>query len=326
MEKWLLGVDLGGTSTKLAFINLYGEIIHKWQIETDVSEKGSHITTNIAKAIDAKLKELDESKSRILGIGMGAPGPVRFQDGSVYEAINLGWNNNYPLKDLLEVETSLPAVIDNDANIAALGEMWKGAGQGAKDLVCITLGTGVGGGVIANGQILHGKSGAAGEIGHIAVVTENGAPCNCGKKGCLETVASATGIVRLAKEALSREKNTSLLQQKLNMGQPLSSKLVFECANEEDPLSKEIIEKVSFYLGLALSHIGNVLNPEKIVIGGGVSKAGDLLINPVRKTFEKYAFKRVLKSTKILPATLGNDAGVIGAAWLIKSQVDNKNK
>lgn len=321
MEKWLLGVDLGGTSTKLAFINLYGEIIHKWEIKTDVSENGVRITTNIAKTVDAKLAELDESKSRILGIGMGAPGPVRFTDGSVYEAINLGWRN-YPLKDLLEVETSLTAVIDNDANIAALGEMWKGAGQGAKDLVCITLGTGVGGGVIANGQMLHGKNGAAGEIGHITVVTENGATCNCGKNGCLETVASATGIVRLAKEELSRTKKTSLLQQKLNTGQPLSAKIVFECAKEEDPLSKEIIEKVSFYLGLALSHIGNVLNPEKIVIGGGVSKAGDLLINPVRETFEKYAFKRVLKSTKILPATLGNDAGVIGAAWLIKSYMN----
>ncbi len=325
MEKWFLGVDLGGTSTKLAFINLYGEIIHKWEIPTDISENGVNITTNIAKAIDAKLAELDETKSRILGIGMGAPGPVRFQDGSVYEAINLGWHN-YPLKDLLEVETSLPVVIDNDANIAALGEMWKGAGQGAKDLVCITLGTGVGGGVIANGQVLHGKSGAAGEIGHITVVTENGAPCNCGKTGCLETVASATGIVRLAKEALANTEGPSLLQQKLNTGQLLSSKLVFECAIEEDVLSKKIIEKVSFYLGLALSHIGNLLNPEKIVIGGGVSKAGDLLINPVREIFEKYAFKRVLQSTKILPATLGNDAGVIGAAWLIKSQVNQETQ
>lgn len=325
MEKWLLGVDLGGTSTKLAFINLYGEIIHKWEITTDISENGIHITTNIAKAIDAKLKELDETKSRILGIGMGAPGPVRFQNGSVYEAINLGWDN-YPLKDLLEMETALPAVIDNDANIAALGEMWKGAGQGAKDLVCITLGTGVGGGVIANGQVIHGKSGAAGEIGHVTVVTENGAPCNCGKTGCLETVASATGIVRLAKEALSNGNSTSLLQQKLNTGQLLSSKLVFECAQENDFLSKQIIDKVSFYLGLALSHIGNLLNPEKIVIGGGVSKAGDLLINPVRETFEKYAFKRVLKSTKILPATLGNDAGVIGAAWLVKSRVKQETE
>lgn len=320
MDKWLIGVDLGGTSTKLALINLYGEIIHKWKIPTDISKNGMNITTNIAKSIDSKLEELDESKSRILGIGMGAPGPVRFQDGSIYEAINLGWQH-YPLKDLLEVETSLPAVIDNDANIAALGEMWKGAGQGAKDLVCITLGTGVGGGVITNGQVVHGKSGAAGEIGHMTVVTENGAPCNCGKTGCLETVASATGIVRLAKEALIKENRMSLLQQKITDGQLLSSKLVFECANEGDVLSKEIVQQVSSYLGLAVSHIGNLLNPEKIVIGGGVAEAGDLLIEPLRTIFEKYTFKRVFKSTKILPATLGNDAGVIGAAWLIKNQI-----
>ena len=326
MEKWLLGVDLGGTTTKLAFINLSGEIIHKWEIATDRSENGKNITTNIAKTIDAKLAELDEMKSRILGIGVGAPGPVRFEDGSLYEAINIGSWHHYPLKDLLEVETSLPVVIDNDANIAALGEMWKGAGQGAKDLVCITLGTGVGGGVITNGQMVHGKSGAAGEIGHITVVTENGAPCNCGKTGCLETVVSATGIVRLAQEALLKDKGTSLLQQKLNAGQSLSSKLVFECAIEEDGLSKSIVEMVSFYLGLALSHIGNLLNPEKIVIGGGVSKAGDVLINAVRENFEKYAFKRVLKSTKVLPATLGNDAGVIGAAWLIKNQVHQETQ
>lgn len=323
MEKWLLGVDLGGTSTKLALINLYGEILHKWEIATDISENGLNITMNIAKSIDDKLDELDEPKSRILGIGMGAPGPVRFQNGSVYEAINLGWKH-YPLKDLLEVETCLPVVIDNDANMAALGEMWKGAGQGAKDLVCITLGTGIGSGVIANGQVVHGKSGAAGEIGHLTVVTESGAPCNCGKTGCLETVASATGIVRLASEALANAKSTSLLQQKINNGQLLSSKLIFECVKEDDVLSKEVIKKVSFYLGLALSHVGNLLNPEKIVIGGGVSKAGDLLIDPVRETFEKYVFKRVLKSTKLLPATLGNDAGVIGAAWLIKSQMNQE--
>ena len=321
MEKWLLGVDLGGTSTKLALINLYGEIIHKWEIKTDISDDGINITTNIAKAIDAKLAELNEPKSRILGIGMGAPGPVRFEDGSVYETINIGWHH-YPLKDVLEVETSLPAIIDNDANMAALGEMWKGAGQGAKDLVCITLGTGVGGGVIANGQVVHGKSGAAGEIGHITVKTKNGALCNCGKTGCLETVASATGIVRLAREALTNTERTSLLQQKVKNGEILSAKLVFQCAKEEDILSNEIIKEVSFYLGFAISHIGNLLNPEKIVIGGGVSKAGELLIQPVRETFEKYAFKRVLKSTKILPATLGNDAGVIGAAWLIKNRLN----
>ncbi|WP_340371715.1 ROK family glucokinase [Peribacillus sp. FSL E2-0218] len=319
MEKWLMGVDLGGTTTKLALINSYGEIIHKWEINTDISEKGKFITMNIAKAIDAKLEELNEPKSKLVGIGMGAPGPVDFVNGSIYEAVNLGWKD-YPLKDLLEVETSLPAVIDNDANMAALGEMWKGAGNGAKDLVCVTLGTGVGGGIIHNGRIVHGTSGAAGEIGHITVISDGGAPCNCGKTGCLETVASATGIVRLALEALNEDDGTSLLQQKVNEGNVVSSKLLFQCAKDGDSLSKAVVDKVGNYLGLALSHVGNVMNPDKIVIGGGVSQAGGILLDTVRAAFEKYAFKRVGKSTKISLATLGNDAGVIGAAWLIKNQ------
>ncbi|KMY50792.1 ROK family glucokinase [Peribacillus loiseleuriae] len=322
MDKWLMGVDLGGTTTKLAIINMHGEILHKWEIVTDISDNGQRITTNIAKAIDDKLAELGESKSRLLGIGMGAPGPVNAINGSIYEAINLGWNN-YPLKDLLETETLLPAVIDNDANIAALGEMWKGAGNGAKDIVCVTLGTGVGGGVIANGLMVHGVSGAGGELGHITVVPDAGAPCNCGKTGCLETVASATGIVRLAQEALEKANEPSLLQEKIDDGESLSSKLLFTCAQEGDAISLKVIQQVSKYLGLALSQAGNILNPEKIVIGGGVSKAGDLLLKPVREYFELYAFKRVRKSTTISLATLGNDAGVIGAAWLVKKHFAN---
>jgi glucokinase len=318
MEKWLMGVDLGGTTTKLAILTGYGEILHKWEIKTDNSEGGKYIITNIAKTIDEKLNELGESKSKLLGIGMGAPGPVNTANGSVYKTTNLAWKD-YPLQDLLEVETSLPAVIDNDANMAALGEMWKGAGNGAKDLICVTLGTGVGGGVIANGELVHGISGAAGEIGHITVVTEDGYPCNCGKTGCLETVASATGIVRLAREELKRVKQPSLLQERLDSGSTLTSKLLFECAAKGDRLSNEVVILVSRYLGLALAHAVNILNPEKIVIGGGVSKAGDSLLFPVREAFKLYAFPSVCESTVIDMATLGNDAGVIGAAWLVKN-------
>ncbi|MDQ0218316.1 ROK family glucokinase [Peribacillus cavernae] len=320
MEKWIMGVDLGGTTTKLAIVSIYGEILHKWEIPTDISENGKNITVDIAKAIDAKLEELGEPKSKLLGIGMGAPGPVNDVNGSIYEAVNLGWID-YPLRDLLEMETSVPAFIDNDANIAALGEMWKGAGNGAKDLVCVTLGTGVGGGIIANGALVHGVSGAAGEIGHITVVTENGSSCNCGNAGCLETVASATGIVRLAMEALEQFTGTSTLHDKLTANGKLSSKDIFDCAQAGDPLSGEILQKVSSYLGLALANIANVLNPEKIILGGGVSRAGDLLLNPVKEWFSRYAFKRVRESTEIDIATLGNDAGVIGAAWLVKEHL-----
>ena len=184
-EKWLVGVDLGGTTTKIAFVSYYGEIIHKWEIPTDVTNEGQNIIVDIAKSIDAKLEEYGKPKSEVLGVGMGAPGPINSSNGAIYEAVNLGWKHEYPLKDLLEMETSLPAAVNNDANCAAIGEMWKGAGNGAKDLVCVTLGTGVGGGVIANGAIVQGVSGAAGEIGHITVVPEGGAPCNCGKHCCL---------------------------------------------------------------------------------------------------------------------------------------------
>jgi len=318
-EKWLVGIDLGGTTTKMAFVNMYGEIIHKWEIDTDISEQGKNITTNIAKSIDEKLDELDQPKSKLLGIGMGAPGPVNVATGFVYEAVNLGWKN-YPLKDLLEVETSLPAVIDNDANIAAIGEMWKGAGEGAKDLICVTLGTGVGGGIIANGRIIHGANGAGGEIGHITSIPDGGAPCNCGKTGCLETIASATGISRVAKERLAAAKVESILKEIYEKNKNVTAKDVFDAAKQNDAFALEIIEYMAFHLGLSLANLANGLNPEKIVIGGGVSKAGKLLVAKVENYMRRFAFPRVAEAVQVTIATLGNDAGVIGGAWLAKNK------
>jgi glucokinase len=320
-EKWIVGVDLGGTTTKLAFINTYGEIVHKWEIITDKTNDGKNIIINIAKAIDQRLQEIDLTKEKLIGIGMGAPGPVDTRSGVIYNAVNLGWKNHFPLRDMLEVETSLPAVIDNDANCAALGEMWKGAGNGAKDLVCITLGTGVGGGVIANGQIVQGISGAAGEIGHITSIPVNGALCNCGKTGCLETIASATGIVRIATDKLKNVTEIGELKKIFQKEGIVSAKNVFDCARNGDKIATGVIDEVSFYLGLALANIANTLNPEKMVLGGGVSKAGEVLLNPIKENFNKYSFPRVKESTDITIATLGNDAGVIGAAWLIKNNI-----
>lgn len=320
-EKWLVGVDLGGTTTKIAFLNKYGELVHKWEIPTDKSDNGKNIIVNIAKAIDKKLEEIDQSKEKLVGIGMGAPGPVDMAKGIIYEAVNLGWEKNTPLKDLLEIETGLPAVIDNDANCAALGEMWKGAGDGAKDLVCVTLGTGVGGGVITNGDIVHGVKGAGGEIGHITVVPNGGFQCNCGKTGCLETVASATGVVRLAHEKLDLTEDSSILRNiKINEGK-ISAKDIFDAAREKDELAISVIDQLAFYLGLSLANLGNALNPEKIVLGGGVSRAGDILLTPVSKHFEHFSFPTVRTSTKLSIATLGNDAGMIGAAWLVKNKI-----
>ncbi|WP_050615768.1 ROK family glucokinase [Bacillus testis] len=319
MEKWLMGVDLGGTTIKLAFLTANGEILHKWEVPTDISDQGKNITADINTAMEAKLHELGEDKSRILGIGMGAPGPVNAENGVIYEAVNLGWKN-YPLKQSLTEKTGLPVWVDNDANTAAIGEMWKGAGAGASDMVCVTLGTGVGGGVIANGMMVQGISGAAGEIGHITAVPENGFECNCGKTGCLETVASATGIVRLALEDLKNHPESKLTDL-LGANGSITAKDVVDCARNKDAYALHILDRVSFYLGYALANVANALNPEKIVIGGGVSKAGDILLKGVEAYFRKYTFLRVRESTELAIATLGNDAGVIGAAWMVKTHL-----
>ena len=318
-EKWVAGIDLGGTTVKIAFLSLNGDLIDHWEIPTDNSEEGKNITSDIAKSIDAKLQELGHSKENVLGAGMGAPGPFDYKTGVIFKTVNLGWPDNFPLKERLEADLGLPVTIDNDANCAALGEMWKGAGEGCKDLVCVTLGTGVGGGVIVNGDIVQGVKGAAGEIGHLTAIVEDGAPCNCGKTGCLETIASATGIVRLTKERLAERHTLSELHTLLDQEGAITAKDVFDAAKKGDELAKEIVQFVAFHLGLVLANIANTLNPEKIVIGGGVSKAGDVLLNPVKENFLKFSFKSVAESTVIDVATLGNTAGVIGAAWLAKN-------
>ncbi|WP_462412216.1 ROK family glucokinase [Neobacillus sp. Marseille-QA0830] len=320
-DQWIAAVDLGGTTSKIAFISQDGEIIHKWELPTDNSNEGENITANIAKSIDEKLTELGVSKEKLAGIGMGAPGPVDYETGVILNAVNLGWKDNFPLQESLETATSLPAAVENDANCAALGEMWMGAGMGAKDLVCVTLGTGVGGGVIVGGRIVQGVNGAAGEIGHSTAVPFGGAPCNCGKTGCLETVASATGIVRLALEEIKKGELQGKLTELLAAQQKITAKDVFDAAKSGDSIGKKVLNDVSFHLGLILANLANTLNPDKIVLGGGVSQAGAILLDSVNDYFAKFAFPAVKNSTKLALATLGNDAGVIGAAWLIKNKL-----
>nr|WP_218781057.1 ROK family glucokinase [Bacillus sp. EB106-08-02-XG196] len=321
-EQWIVGVDLGGTTTKIAFINLNGEILQKWEIPTDNANEGQNITRNIANAINQKLADLNEQKSKLIGIGMGAPGPIDYETGVVLNVVNLGWKDNFPLQESLHSLTDLPVVIENDANCAALGEMWNGAGKGARDLVCVTLGTGVGGGVIANGDIVRGINGAAGEIGHITSIPFGGASCNCGKSGCLETIASATGIVRLAKNELSKDDAKGPLAVILSENGDVTAKDVFDSARNGDELAKKIVDEVAFHLGYALANIANTLNPETIVLGGGVSRAGGLLLDAVKVNFSMFAFSAVRDSTALSLATLGNDAGAIGAAWLIKNKLN----
>lgn len=317
-DKWIAGVDLGGTMIKMAFLSADGDILYKWEIGTNLSEKGKYIVKDICKSLEEKLTEFGRSKKSLLGVGIGVPGPVDLKTGVVNGAVNLHWDV-YPVKEEIERLLSVPTVVDNDANVAALGEMWKGAGNGANDLVCVTLGTGIGGGVIINGEIVHGVNGAGGEIGHITAIPVRGARCNCGKTGCIETIASATGIARIATEKISNHHAHSQLQQ----NGKVTAKQVFNAAKNGDSLALEVVEEITFHLGIALANIANTLNPEKIVLGGGVSKAGDILVKKVTDYFQKYAFPSVRESTSITLATLGNDAGVIGAGWLVKSKLNS---
>ncbi|MFC7320878.1 ROK family glucokinase [Halobacillus campisalis] len=311
-EKYCIGADVGGTTIKLAVISTEGEIVKKWEIPTDTSERGKHITRDINITIDNTLEELNLHKSSILGIGAGAPGFVDSSTGYINEAINIGWKHfdfGVELKQL----TGLNVWVDNDANLAALGENWLGAGRGVKNLIAVTLGTGVGGGIIANGEILNGANGTAGEIGHVTVKTTGGAPCNCGRSGCLETETSATAIVRKAKEAIVKEPHSALSSIK-----EITAKDVFVTAKQGDIAAQQILSDVTETLGLALANLTVAVNPNKIVLGGGVSQAGDQLLQPLKDAYSKHCLPRAAEACVFELAELGNDAGVIGGASLVK--------
>lgn len=317
MSKKLIGIDLGGTTVKLAVLTESGEVQQKWSLLTDISEEGTKIVPSIVASINEHIERYGMSKEDFIGIGMGSPGTVDLQNGTVIGAYNLNWKTLQPVKLLIEEGTGIPFAIDNDANVAALGERWKGAGENEDNMAFLTLGTGVGGGIVAEGNLLHGSVGAAGEVGHITV-EPNGYDCTCGKKGCLETVASATGVVRLARDYADQYAGESTLKVAIDDGQLVTAKDVFDFAKQNDALAVKVIDKVAFYLGLACGNIANILNPSTIVIGGGVSNAGEFLVEQVQDYFNTFTFPAIRSSCKIRLAQLGNDAGVIGASSLIK--------
>ncbi|MBT2721140.1 ROK family glucokinase [Bacillus sp. ISL-46] len=319
--KKLIGIDLGGTTVKFAILTEEGEIQQKWSIETDIQNEGKNIVPNIIESINHRLNLYGLSADEFLGIGMGSPGTVDRERGTVIGAYNLNWSTLQPVRNQIEEGTGISFYINNDANVAALGERWKGAGEDGADVVFVTLGTGVGGGIIADGNLIHGKVGAAGEIGHI-IVEPNGYQCTCGNEGCLETVASATGVVRLARDMSERFSGESELKWLIDDGQEVTAKTVFDQAKRGDKLAAIVVDKFYYYLGLACGNIANILNPETIVIGGGVSAAGDMLLKGVEEYFHKFAFPTVRTSTKLKLAQLGNDAGVIGAASLVKKSIN----
>jgi len=311
----IVGVDLGGTTTKMAFVDAKeGVILSNWEVSTNTNENGKYIVRDIVVSIKGELNK--QPSFQLVGTGIGAPGPV-INHGMIKEAVNLGWKN-YPLKEEMEKELGQVVFVENDANCAALGEMWKGAGRGAKNIVCLTLGTGVGGGVVINEKVVQGIGGGGGEVGHMPIAIDSGFPCNCGNTGCLETVASATGIVRLFNQMEKTFSGGSKLKDLYHLNGEVTTRDIFSFADKGDTLATQVVEKASSYLGLAIAHLAAILNPEKIVIGGGVSKAGDILLHTVQKYYNQYAFPPTKNDTNIVLAELGNEAGILGAAWLVK--------
>ena len=352
MGKYCFGIDVGGTSVKCGLFQTDGVLVEKWEIPTRKENSGEAILPDIAKTILDKIAERKLDKEEIDGVGIGVPGPVN-ERGEVPCAVNLFWGFKEVTKELTEL-TGLPSKAGNDANVAALGEAWKGAAAGAKNVILVTLGTGVGGGIIVDGKIVGGAHGAGGEIGHAAVDHEEKEACNCGNCGCLEQYASATGIVRLAQRTLAAtDEQTVLLcgmavflgnecnldqatlskreeafrplaatdeQTVLRKFTKLSAKNVLDAFKEGDKVACDVMAQVGEMLGGTLAMFACVTDPEAIVIGGGVSKAGQPLIDCIQKYYEKYAFT-ACKKTPIILATLGNDAGIYGSARMVIKEV-----
>ena len=310
MKKYIFGVDLGGTTVKMGLFLSSGELLHTWEIPTRTEKGGKYILGDIADSVIETLREREISKDDVEGIGIGVPGPVG-ADGTVFKCVNLGWGV-FNVADRLQELTGLKVKAGNDANVAALGEMWQGGGKGCHSIVMITLGTGIGGGIILNGEILSGTNGAAGEVGHIPVWDDETEMCGCGKRGCLEQYGSATGIVRVAKRYLKAHDVPSILRQY----DDFTAKEVCDAAKENDAIAIEILDLVGKTLGKALACISCVVNTEAFVIGGGVSRAGSVLLDPIEKYFKEYAF-HASRDTEFKLATLGNNAGIYGGAKMI---------
>ncbi len=311
-ENVYVGMDLGGTTIKVGLCSESGVLLHTYEGPTGVAEGPETVISNMADYVRRVVEESPYSWEQLAGVGAGVAGFTNVRDGIIVMAPNIGFKD-VPIRAILEERLGKPVKIDNDANVAALGEAWSGAGAGIENCVCYTLGTGVGGGIIINGRIYQGFSGMAGEIGHIDVVPDLEAiQCGCGKVGCLETVSSATGIIRMAKEAVERGERTFIAD-----ASEITAKTVFDAAKAGDEVALRIVKRAAFYLGKSMAAVAAVLNPQSFIIGGGVSKAGDILFDPIRETFAQLAPEPLQQGVQIVPATLGNNAGMIGAAGLL---------
>lgn len=312
MDKLYFGVDIGGTATKLGAFSPEGQLLDKWEIPTDTAERGSRIMPHIASEILRYAGAADH----IVAVGVGVPGPVR-QDGYVSRCVNLGWGDFNPARDLSAQLIGVPVFAGNDANVAAMGEYWQGGGQGCRSLVFITLGTGVGGGIVLDGRMVYGSKGLGGEIGHLVVNPDEPMPCNCGQYGCLDQTASATGVVRHAKRLLARHTDEP---SALRGVEPLTARDVFDAAKAGDAIAFDTVDLCMGFLGKAMAMVTNIVDPEMYIIGGGVSKAGTFLLDRVRTHYEASCTLSTQKA-RVALATLGNDAGIYGAAKLAMDAV-----
>ncbi len=305
LKKYVLGIDVGGTTCKLGIFEVEGKLVDKWEIPTDTTEHGSKILENVADSIFEKLRDKSIEIAEVLGVGIGIPGTVK-KGGIVERNANLGWEN-VNVEEELSAKMHLPVRAGNDANVAALGEMWQGGAKGFDNILMVTLGTGVGGAVIVDGKMLSGSHGAGGEIGHMTVNKSETLQCGCGQYGCLEQYTSATGIVRMA--------NRKSYGGQANKEEKLTAKAVLDAAKAGEESAVEVVEEVCEILGQALSNVACVSDPDIILIGGGVSKAGDYLVDCIRKHYKANAFF-ACENVKFALAELGNDAGIYGGAYM----------
>jgi glucokinase len=311
----ILAADIGGTTCKLGIFDPSLKQVEKWQIPTDTGREGRDILPAVHAAFKNKAGELGLDLLEVTGIGIGVPGPVEFESGTVNGAINLNWHTHKNVKEEFEFLSGCPVIVDNDANLATLGEQAFGAGRGRKDVVMFTLGTGVGGGLITDHHLVHGTNGSAGELGHIKVAVEEGFICNCGGTGCLESVASTLGLKNMARKYQPDFKRSPLKEYIEN--ESLNAVTVFKSAEMEDPLSLFLVERMALYLGIAISNVTAMTNPSRILLGGGLSQAGEALRGRVQKYFEEHAFPPSSEGVEVVLAELGNDAGIYGAAKIV---------
>ncbi len=310
MKKYAFGIDIGGTTIKCGLFETIGQLIEKWEIPTRKENNGQYILDDITETIKFKLERKQIDINDVAGIGVGVPGPV-LKDGTVVKCVNLGWSV-FNVVDALESKIQLQVKVGNDANVAALGEMWKGGGKGYQNLVVVTLGTGVGGGIIMDGKVVGGADGAGGEIGHINMNDKETEFCGCGRQGCLEQYASATGVVRIARAELTKYRLETVLRDDKH----LTAEVVFNAAKMGDELALQIVDQVGEYLGKGLAQIACIVNPEVFVISGGMAKAGTILLEIIQKKYEVHAF-HAIKHTPFCFAELENDAGIYGSVQML---------